>query len=76
MQIKPINHLSVFSAFEYIMVLKATLLAWWKMNPTLQRQTKPPVLVAMRGNDEQKPKSLLKFLLHTRVARARSSSWT
>lgn len=34
------------------MVLKATLPAWWKMNPTLQPQTKPPVLMAMRGKDE------------------------
>lgn len=37
---KPINHLSIFNALEYIMVMKATLLAWWKINPTLQPQTK------------------------------------
>lgn len=32
--------------------MKATLLAWWKMNAALQTQTKPPMLMAMRGKDE------------------------
>lgn len=32
--------------------MKATLLAWWKMSPTFYPQTKPPVLMAVRGKDE------------------------
>lgn len=36
--------MSIFNALECIMVMEATLLAWWKMNPTLQPQTKPPCL--------------------------------
>lgn len=63
---KPENHLSIFSALEYIMVIKATLLAWWKMNPTLLPQTKLPVLVAMREKGElpgnRNPKVCSSFL--------------